>query len=134
MPLSPVLTKRFGTDQPWKIANYERLDGYAGLRKAIDMAPADLVALVKDSNLRGRGGAGFPTGMKWQFIPQDNPKPKYVVVNADEGEPGTCRDLPLMMNDPHALIEGIDHRLLRRARRATPSSTSAARPCTRSAA
>ena len=106
MPLSPVLTKRFGTDQPWKIANYERLDGYAGLRKALTIAPADLVAMVKDSNLRGRGGAGFPTGMKWQFIPQDNPKPKYVVVNADEGEPGTCRDLPLMMNDPHALIEG----------------------------
>jgi NADH-quinone oxidoreductase subunit F len=107
MPLSPVLTKRFGTDQPWKLANYERLDGYAGLRKALGIAPADLVAMVKDSNLRGRGGAGFPTGMKWQFIPQDNPKPKYVVVNADEGEPGTCRDLPLMMNDPHALIEGI---------------------------
>jgi NADH-quinone oxidoreductase subunit F len=105
--LTPVLTKRFGTDQPWKIANYERLDGYAGLRKAVTIAPADLVSMVKDSNLRGRGGAGFPTGMKWQFIPQDNPKPKYVVVNADEGEPGTCRDLPLMMNDPHALIEGI---------------------------
>ena len=107
MPLSPVLTKRFGTDQPWKIANYERLDGYAGLKKALRIAPADLVAMVKDSNLRGRGGAGFPTGMKWQFIPQDSPKPKYVVVNADEGEPGTCRDLPLMMNDPHALVEGV---------------------------
>jgi NADH-quinone oxidoreductase subunit F len=105
--LTPVLTKRFGTDQPWKIDNYERLDGYAGLRKALTMVPADLIALVKDSNLRGRGGAGFPTGMKWQFIPQDNPKPKYVVVNADEGEPGTCRDLPLMMNDPHSMIEGI---------------------------
>jgi NADH-quinone oxidoreductase subunit F len=102
-----VLTKRFGTDRPWLIDNYERLDGYAGLRKALGMAPADIVATVKDSNLRGRGGAGFPTGMKWQFIPQDNPKPKYVVVNADEGEPGTCRDLPLMMNDPHAMIEGI---------------------------
>jgi NADH-quinone oxidoreductase subunit F len=107
MPLTPVLTKRFGTDQPWLIENYERLDGYSGLRKALAMAPADIVTMVKDSNLRGRGGAGFPTGMKWQFIPQDNPKPKYVVVNADEGEPGTCRDLPLMMNDPHALIEGI---------------------------
>ncbi len=107
MPLSPVLTKRFGTDQPWKIDNYVRLEGYSGLRKALAMAPADIVTLVKDSNLRGRGGAGFPTGMKWGFIPQDNPKPKYVVVNADEGEPGTCRDLPLMMNDPHSLIEGI---------------------------
>jgi len=105
--LTPVLTKRFGTDQPWKIANYERLDGYAGLRKALTMEPAAIIAMVKDSNLRGRGGAGFPTGMKWQFIPQDNPKPKYVVVNADEGEPGTCRDLPLMMNDPHSMIEGI---------------------------
>jgi NADH-quinone oxidoreductase subunit F len=107
MSLTPVLTKRFGTDQPWKIANYERLDGYAALRKALSMPPAELVALVKEANLRGRGGAGFPTGMKWQFIPQDNPKPKYVVVNADEGEPGTCRDLPLMMNDPHSLVEGV---------------------------
>jgi NADH-quinone oxidoreductase subunit F len=105
--LTPVLTKRFGTDQPWKIANYERLDGYAGLRKALTLAPDAIIAMVKDSNLRGRGGAGFPTGMKWQFIPQDSPKPKYVVVNADEGEPGTCRDLPLMMNDPHSMVEGI---------------------------
>jgi NADH-quinone oxidoreductase subunit F len=109
--LTPVLTKRFGTDQPWKIANYERLDGYAGLRKALTMQPDELIALVKDSSLRGRGGAGFPTGMKWQFIPQAKPgepsKPHYVVVNADEGEPGTCRDLPLMMNDPHSMIEGI---------------------------
>jgi len=105
--LTPVLTKRFGTDQPWKIDNYERLDGYAGLRKALTMPADDIIAMVKESNLRGRGGAGFPTGMKWQFIPQDNPKPKYVVINADEGEPGTCRDLPLMMNDPHSMIEGI---------------------------
>ena len=105
--LTPVLTKRFGTDQPWKIDNYERLDGYAALRKALNTPPDDLIALVKDSNLRGRGGAGFPTGMKWQFIPQNDGKPHYVVVNADEGEPGTCRDLPLMMNDPHSMIEGI---------------------------
>ncbi|MGI8760732.1 MAG: NADH-quinone oxidoreductase subunit NuoF [Jatrophihabitantaceae bacterium] len=111
MNLTPVLTKRFGTDQPWKIENYERLDGYAGLRKALRMQPDELIALVKDSNLRGRGGAGFPTGMKWQFIPQakdgEAAKAHYVVVNADEGEPGTCRDLPLMMNDPHSMIEGI---------------------------
>ncbi|HEV7205235.1 MAG TPA: NADH-quinone oxidoreductase subunit NuoF [Jatrophihabitans sp.] len=111
MPLTPVLSKRFGTQQPWKIENYERLDGYAALRKALTMAPDDLIAMVKDSNLRGRGGAGFPTGMKWQFIPQAKPgepvKPHYVVINADEGEPGTCRDLPLMMNDPHSMIEGI---------------------------
>jgi len=107
MPLTPVLTKRFGTNAPWKIANYLRLDGYAGMRKAFAMAPDDLIALVKESNLRGRGGAGFPTGMKWQFIPKNDGKPHYVVVNADEGEPGTCRGLPLMMNDPHSMIEGI---------------------------
>ncbi len=107
MPLTPVLTKRFGTNQPWKIDNYEALDGYTGLRKALTMAPGELIALVKDATLRGRGGAGFPAGMKWQFIPQDDGKPHYVVVNADEGEPGTCRDLPLMMNDPHSLIEGV---------------------------
>jgi len=111
MPLTPVLTKRFGTNEPWLLANYEKLDGYAGLRTALRMQPDELIALVKESNLRGRGGAGFPTGMKWQFIPQAKPgepaKPHYVVVNADEGEPGTCRDLPLMMNDPHSMIEGI---------------------------
>ncbi len=111
MGLTPVLTKRFGTDQPWKIDKYERLDGYSGLRKALSLDPDALIAMVKDSNLRGRGGAGFPAGMKWQFIPQPKPgetaKPHYVVVNADEGEPGTCRDLPLMMNDPHSMIEGI---------------------------
>jgi NADH-quinone oxidoreductase subunit F len=105
--LTPVLTKRFGTDQPWKIENYERLDGYQALRKALRMQPDELIALVKDSNLRGRGGAGFPTGMKWSFIPQNDGKPHYVVVNGDEGEPGTCRDLPLMMNDPHSIIEGV---------------------------
>jgi NADH-quinone oxidoreductase subunit F len=108
--LTPVLTKRFGTDQPWKIENYERLDGYAGLKKALGMQPDELIALVKESNLRGRGGAGFPTGMKWSFVaePKGQPLgPRYVVVNADEGEPGTCRDLPLMMNDPHSMIEGI---------------------------
>jgi NADH-quinone oxidoreductase subunit F len=108
--LAPVLTKRFGTDQPWKIANYERLDGYAALRQALTMQPEDLITLVKESNLRGRGGAGFPTGMKWGFVAEPKGVPRgerYVVVNADEGEPGTCRDLPLMMNDPHSMIEGI---------------------------
>ncbi len=66
-----------------------------------------MVTAVKDSGLRGRGGAGFPTGMKWCFIPQDNPKPKYLVVNADESEPGTCKDIPLMMATPHTLVEGV---------------------------
>src|SRR3989337_4218773 len=71
------------------------------------MVPAEVVETVKASNLRGRGGAGFPTGMKWGFIPQDNPRPKYLVVNADESEPGTCQDIPLMMASPHTLIEGV---------------------------
>ena len=110
MPLTPVLTKRFGANSPWLIANYEKLDGYQGLRKALTLTPEELIAIVKESNLRGRGGAGFPTGMKWSFVNDPKgraPRPRYVVVNADEGEPGTCRDLPLMMNDPHSLIEGI---------------------------
>ncbi len=111
MPLTPVLTKRFGANQPWKIANYEALDGYTALRKALGQPPDEIIETIKASSLRGRGGAGFPTGMKWAFIPQPKPgevgKPHYVVVNADEGEPGTCRDLPLMMNDPHSLIEGV---------------------------
>ena len=71
------------------------------------MEPDDVITMVKDSGLRGRGGAGFPTGMKWGFIPQDNPNPTYLVVNADESEPGTCKDIPLMMANPHVLVEGV---------------------------
>ena len=108
MPLTPVLTKRWLSPRSWTLETYEKLEGYQGLRKALtEMTPDEVITVVKDSSLRGRGGAGFPTGMKWQFIPQDDGKPHYVVVNADEGEPGTCRDTPLMMADPHSLIEGI---------------------------
>jgi NADH-quinone oxidoreductase subunit F len=105
--LTPVLTDDWDVEQSWKLATYESRGGYQALRKALTMAPDDLVAAVKDSGLRGRGGAGFPTGMKWSFIPQDNPKPKYLVVNADESEPGTCKDTPLMMASPHTLVEGV---------------------------
>jgi NADH-quinone oxidoreductase subunit F len=105
--LTPVLTKRWLSPDAWRIDVYERLDGYSGLRKALAAQPDQLIQLVKDSGLRGRGGAGFPAGMKWGFIPQGDNKPHYLVVNADEGEPGTCKDLPLMMADPHSLIEGI---------------------------
>ena len=108
MPLTPVLTKRWLSPRSWTLETYEQLEGYQGLRKALtEMTPDEVITVVKDSSLRGRGGAGFPTGMKWQFIPQGDGKPHYVVVNADEGEPGTCRDAPLMMADPHSLIEGI---------------------------
>ena len=79
---------------------YEQHDGYQGLRNALAMPPADLVQLTKDSGLRGRGGAGFPTGMKWGFLPKPDGGPRYLVVNADESEPGTCKDIPLMMAAP----------------------------------
>nr|WP_323791685.1 NADH-quinone oxidoreductase subunit NuoF [Nocardioides sp.] len=105
--LTPVLTKDWGTDRSWTLPVYESRGGYASLKKALTMAQDDIIAAVKDSGLRGRGGAGFPTGMKWSFIPQDNPKPKYLVVNADESEPGTCKDTPLMMASPHLLVEGV---------------------------
>jgi NADH-quinone oxidoreductase subunit F len=105
--LAPVLTKRWLSPDAWKLDTYERLDGYSALRKAFEVHPDDLIQLIKDSGLRGRGGAGFPTGMKWGFIPQNDGKPHYLVVNADEGEPGTCQDLPLMMADPHSLVEGV---------------------------
>jgi NADH-quinone oxidoreductase subunit F len=105
--LTPVLTDNWGTDRSWTLAAYEDQGGYGGLHKALAMPPEEVVEAVKASNLRGRGGAGFPTGMKWGFIPQDNPKPKYLVVNADESEPGTCKDIPLMMASPHTLVEGV---------------------------
>ncbi|HVV29441.1 MAG TPA: NADH-quinone oxidoreductase subunit NuoF [Mycobacteriales bacterium] len=108
MPTTPQLTQRWNNEKSWTIASYEGADGYAALRKALTtMSPDEVIAEVKDSGLRGRGGAGFPTGMKWSFIPQGDGKPHYLVVNADESEPGTCRDVPLMLADPHALIEGI---------------------------
>ncbi|MBF4163897.1 NADH-quinone oxidoreductase subunit NuoF [Nocardioides acrostichi] len=105
--LTPVLTKNWGQDRAWTLPAYEAQGGYKALEKALSMAPDDLITAVKESGLRGRGGAGFPTGMKWSFIPQDNPKPKYLVVNADESEPGTCKDIPLMMASPHTLVEGV---------------------------
>jgi NADH-quinone oxidoreductase subunit F len=71
------------------------------------MTPDEVIGIVKDSGLRGRGGAGFPTGMKWSFVPQNDGKPHYLVVNADESEPGACKDIPLMLANPHALVEGI---------------------------
>ena len=105
--LTPVLSAQWGEDKSWKLSRYEATGGYRALRTALDMQPDELISLVKDANLRGRGGAGFPTGMKWSFVPQDNPNPKYLVVNADESEPGTCKDIPLMMATPHTLVEGI---------------------------
>jgi NADH-quinone oxidoreductase subunit F len=105
--LTPVLTDNWDQERSWTLEAYEERGGYAALKKALGMDPDAIIEAVKDSGLRGRGGAGFPTGMKWGFIPQDNPKPKYLVVNADESEPGTCKDIPLMMANPHVLVEGV---------------------------
>jgi NADH-quinone oxidoreductase subunit F len=103
----PVVTARWGREGADSIDGYLETGGYAALRKALSMTPAALIDEVKNSGLRGRGGAGFPTGMKWGFIPQDTGKPVYVVVNADEGEPGTFKDRELMERDPHQLVEGL---------------------------
>ncbi len=91
------------------IAAYERAGGYAGLRQAVGRSPSDVIELVKKSTLRGRGGAGFPTGAKWSFVPMgsDAPRPKYLVCNADEMEPGTFKDRALLEGDPHQVIEGM---------------------------
>ncbi|MFC5663576.1 NADH-quinone oxidoreductase subunit NuoF [Kitasatospora misakiensis] len=105
--LTPVLSAFWDDNRPWTLATYRRHAGYEGLKAALAMPPDDVIALVKDSGLRGRGGAGFPTGMKWQFIPQNDGKPHYLVVNADESEPGTCKDIPLLFANPHSLIEGM---------------------------
>jgi NADH-quinone oxidoreductase subunit F len=104
--LTPVLSADWDHDRAWTLAAYERNGGYEALATALELAPAAVIEMVKDSGLRGRGGAGFPTGMKWGFIPKDDGKPHYLVVNADESEPGTCKDIPLMMASPHVLLEG----------------------------
>src|SRR5438270_4731234 len=102
-----VLTRRFLLENSASIDTYLANDGYKAFMKAVGMTPDDIINEVKVSNLRGRGGAGFPTGMKWSFVPKQSEKPKYIVVNADESEPGTCKDRVLIENDPHQLIEGI---------------------------
>jgi len=104
--LTPVLTKDWGVEQSWTLRAYLDGGGYAGLRAALAQAPGDVITAVKDSGLRGRGGAGFPTGMKWGFLPAPDGGPRYLVINADESEPGTCKDIPLMMASPQLLIEG----------------------------
>jgi NADH-quinone oxidoreductase subunit F len=105
--LTPVLSRGWADAEPWTLAGYQRRDGYTAVKQALRMHPDEVIQQVKDSGLRGRGGAGFPTGMKWGFIPQNDGKPHYLVVNADESEPGTCKDIPFLMADPHELIEGV---------------------------
>src|SRR5665213_3526616 len=104
------LTKNLRPDgEAVNLADYDRAGGYRAIRKALTISPTEITELVKRSNLRGRGGAGFPTGMKWSFVPmgKNAPHPKYLVVNADEMEPGTFKDRVLMEGDPHQLLEGM---------------------------
>jgi NADH-quinone oxidoreductase subunit F len=100
-----VLKRRFGQGAT-NIDKYVELDGYKAVQQAIAEGPEWIVNTMKASGLRGRGGAGFPTGMKWSFVPKTSPKPKYVLVNGDESEPGTCKDHVIFREDPHSVIEG----------------------------
>jgi NADH-quinone oxidoreductase subunit F len=105
--LTPALTAHWDEPDSFTLAAYRRDGGYEALPKALAMSPDQVIQTLKDSVLRGRGGAGFPTGNKWAFIPQGDGKPHYLVVNADESEPGACKDMPTLLANPHALIEGI---------------------------
>jgi len=102
-----VVSKNFAIEGSETLDVYLANDGYKAFRKAKEMTPEAIIEEVKTSSLRGRGGAGFPTGLKWSFVPRNSPKPRVIVVNADESEPGTCKDRLLMEYDPHQMIEGI---------------------------
>ena len=104
-----VCFNTFGSDESWTLATYEKHDGYKAWRKVLagEMTPEQIVDEVKASGLRGRGGAGFPTGLKWSFMPRDAEVQKYLVCNSDESEPGTCHDREVLRYNPHALVEGM---------------------------
>ena len=101
-----IISARFGKGAA-SIEKYLELDGYKAVQKALKMQPNEIIDEVKTSALRGRGGAGFSTGMKWSFVPKESAKPKYILVNGDESEPGTCKDRLILEHDPHAVIEGV---------------------------
>src|ERR1043165_2222155 len=103
--MDPILTKHVGAPHSYTLDFYLKHEGYQGLKKALGMQPNDVIETVKASGLRGRGGAGFPTGMKWQFVDKKI-EPRYIACNADESEPGTFKDHLLMERNPHLLIEG----------------------------
>jgi NADH-quinone oxidoreductase subunit F len=102
-----ILSRRFGMQNSASLDTYLATDGFKAFLKARQMSPEQIIDEVKASSLRGRGGAGFPTGLKWSFVPRTSPKPKYIIINADESEPGTCKDRLLMEYDPLQMIEGI---------------------------
>ncbi len=96
-------------DKPWSYENYLKTGGYSALRRILEekIPPADVIEMVKQSGLRGRGGAGFPTGLKWSFMPKDSGMQKYILCNSDESEPGTCKDRDILRYNPHSVIEGL---------------------------
>lgn len=98
-----------GSDRPWELAAYERHGGYSAWRRILagEISPDQVISAVKESGLRGRGGAGFPTGLKWSFMPRAATGQKYIVCNSDESEPGTCHDRDILRYNPHAIIEGM---------------------------
>ncbi|HJY07147.1 MAG TPA: NADH-quinone oxidoreductase subunit NuoF [Bryobacteraceae bacterium] len=102
-----VISQRFALPNSTDIETYLANDGYVAIKKVLGMTPEAIIEELKASNLRGRGGAGFPTGMKWSFVPRKTDKPRYIICNSDESEPGTCKDRLLMENDPHQLLEGM---------------------------
>jgi NADH-quinone oxidoreductase subunit F len=103
----PILLRARGVENSRSLSTYRRLGGYSALEKALAMTPAEVIEEVKLSGVRGRGGAGFPAGVKWSFVPKDTSKPKYMICNADESEPGTFKDRELILVDPHMVLEGI---------------------------
>lgn len=105
-PKERVFTKNWHKPNSWTLDTYKQSGGYEAAQKALSMDPGAIIKEVMDANIRGRGGAGFPVGRKWSFVPKDSPKPKYLCVNADESEPGTFKDRYIMERDPHMLIEG----------------------------
>ena len=106
---APIILTTMHFDQPWTLENYLKVGGYQALRKILaeKIPPETIIAEVKNSGLRGRGGAGFPTGLKWSFMPRNYEGEKYLVCNSDEGEPGTCKDRDILRYNPHQLIEGM---------------------------
>ena len=104
-----VCFNTFGSDESWTLATYEKHDGYQTWRKILagELTQDQVIDEVKASGLRGRGGAGFPTGLKWSFMPRNAPGQKYLVCNSDESEPGTCHDREVLRNNPHCLVEGM---------------------------
>src|SRR5210317_808862 len=104
-----VVFTTLDADQPWSMDTYLAVDGYKAWQKILEekTAPEDIIDAVKEAALRGRGGAGFPTGLKWSFMPRSAPMQKYILCNSDESEPGTCHDRDILRFNPHAVIEGM---------------------------